>query len=121
MWLPSSGKRKKDASLDPSDFVEDYMQLHSTKILENEKISKEDFFKLLAKEILEDIASINLDEIRNMPFVIRGCLSFCGFELSKDRKIYDTKGKIVFGLSYDVLRIYLKDMNLSSGKCPAPL
>ena len=26
------------------------------------------------------------------------------------------KGKIVFGLSYDVLRVYLKDMNLSSGK-----
>ena len=99
-----------------SDFVEDYMQLHSTKTSENEKVSKEDFFKLLAKEILEDIASINLEEMRNMPFIIRACLSFCGFELSKDRKIYDTKGKIVFGLSYDVLRIYLKDMNLSSGK-----
>ena len=99
-----------------SDFVKDYMQLHSVQIIKDESISKEDFFKQLAKDILEDIMTINIEEMRNLPFIIRGCLNFCGFKLSKDRKIYSRKDKIVSGLSYDVLRIYLKDMNLSSGK-----
>ncbi len=99
-----------------SDFVEDYMQLHSTKILENEKISKEDFFKLLAKEILEDIAFINLEEMWNMPFVIRGCLNFCGFELNKNKNTYDKDGRLIPRLSRDTLRGYLKDLNIPAVK-----
>lgn len=99
-----------------SDFVEDYMQLHSAKISENEKVSKEDFFKLLAKDILEDIASINLEEMRNMPFVIRGCLSFCGFELNKNKNTYDKNGRLIPGLSRDTLRGYLEDLHISAVK-----
>ena len=99
-----------------SDFVEDYMQLHSTKTSENERVSKEDFFKLLAKEILEDIASINLEEMRNMPFVIRSCLIFCGFELNKNKNTYDKNGRLIPGLSRDTLRGYLKDLNIPAVK-----
>jgi len=99
-----------------SDFIEDYVQRHSLLVVKNEEISKEKFFNLLAKDILEDIISINLEEMRNMPFIIKACLKFCGFELSKDRKIYNRKDEIVLKLSYDALRIYLKNVNLPLGK-----
>lgn len=99
-----------------SDFVEDYVQRHSLLVIKNEEISKENFFKFLAKDILEDISSKNLKEMQNMPFIIRGCLSFCGFELSKNKSIYNEKGKVIPGLSRDTLRGYLKEMNVPPGK-----
>ena len=95
-----------------SDFIEDYTQLHSTHETEDESITKEAFFKLLAADILKDINEIKLYEMLNMPFIIRSCLSFCGFELSKNKNTYDKKGRLIPGLSRDTLRGYLKDMNI---------
>lgn len=99
-----------------SDFVEDYMQLHSTHPTKDESITKEAFFKLLAADILKDINEIELCEMRNMPFVIRGCLSFCGFELNKNKNTYDKNGRLIPGLSRDTLRVYLKDLNIPAVK-----
>lgn len=98
-----------------SDFVNDYIQLHS-QIIKDESISKEDFFKQLAKDILEDIKAINIEEMRNMPFVIRACLSFCGFELNKNKNTYDKNGRLISGLSRDTLRGYFSDMNIPAVK-----
>lgn len=95
-----------------SDFIEDYVQRHSLLVIKNEEISKGDFFKLLAKDILEDITSKNLEEMRNMPFIIRGCLSFCGFELNKNKSTYDKNGRLIPRLSRDTLRGYLEEMNI---------
>ena len=51
-----------------------------------------------------------------MPFIIRSCLSFCGFELNKNKNAYDKNGKLINGLSRDTLRGYLKCMNVPSVK-----
>lgn len=52
----------------------------------------------------------------DMAFTIRACIAFCGFELNKNRKIYNKTGKIVPKLSYDTLRLYLRPIKLPAGK-----
>lgn len=89
---------------------------HNVKLLQKESSSeKKDFFQQLAKDIIEEIKLLQFQEMINVPFVVRSCIVFCGFELS-GKEIYDQNGQTVNDFSYDSLTIYVKELGISPGK-----
>ena len=89
---------------------------HNVKLLQKENSSeKKDFFQQLAKDIIEEIKLLQFQEMINVPFIVRSCIVFCGFELS-GKEIYDRNGQTVNDFSYDSLTVYVKELVISPGK-----
>ena len=75
-----------------SDFVDDYIQLHSAHVTENKDISKEDFFKSLANDILKYIESI-LKKCETCPLLFGVVLVFADLNQTKIEKYIMLKEK----------------------------